>query len=46
MYNRLYKYITVNNLLYCKQFGNHKENYWKKSFDEKDEKRIRFMNQM
>ena len=21
MYNRLYKYLTENNLLYCKQFG-------------------------
>ena len=21
MYNRLYKYLTKNNLLYCKQFG-------------------------
>ena len=27
MYNRRYNYLTENNLLYCKQFGNHKETY-------------------
>ena len=27
MYNRLYKYLTEINLLYCKQFGNNQETY-------------------
>ena len=39
-------WTTENNLLYSKQFWNREENYWKKSFYVKGEKRIRFMNQM
>ena len=32
MYNRTYKYVIENNLLYCKQVGNHDETYWKRIF--------------